>query len=51
MASLRLDQLYVPSSSEKVIDLEAELEHELAELCSELETNEMHHGIIPKITR
>ncbi|PVD25251.1 hypothetical protein C0Q70_15749 [Pomacea canaliculata] len=50
MASLRLDQLYVPSSSEKVIDLEAELEHELAELCSELETNEMHHGIIPKIT-
>ncbi|KAL8592205.1 hypothetical protein ACOMHN_030880 [Nucella lapillus] len=50
MASLRLDQLYTPGSSDKVVELERDLTRELAELTSELESNEMLRGIAPKIT-
>lgn len=50
MAAMRLDQIYMPSSSDKVLELEKDLEQELAELKAELEENEMHHGIAPKIT-
>ncbi|XP_076468617.1 uncharacterized protein LOC143299362 isoform X2 [Babylonia areolata] len=50
MSTLRLDQLYTPSSSEKVVELERDLSRELAELTSELEENEMQRGIAPKIT-
>ena len=50
MATLRLDQLYTPGSSDKVLELERDLGHEIAELTSELEENEMLCGIAPKIT-
>ena len=50
MATLRLDKLYTPGTSDKVLDLERDLDRELAELTSELEQNEMQRGIAPKIT-
>lgn len=50
MATLRLDQLYTPGSSDKVLELERDLGREIAELTSELEENEMLCGIAPKIT-
>ena len=49
MATLRLDQLYTPGSSDKVLELERDLRRELTELTSELEENEMQRGIAPKI--
>ena len=50
MATLRLDQLYTPGSSDKVLELERDLGREIAELISELEENEMQRGIAPRIT-
>ncbi|XP_070191909.1 uncharacterized protein [Littorina saxatilis] len=50
MAALRLDQLYTPGSSEKVLDLERDLNREISELVAELEETETQRGVAPKIT-
>ena len=46
--ALSLSELYHTSSSEKVLDLEADLKKDLEELKSEIEENELIHELPPR---
>ncbi|XP_048257717.1 uncharacterized protein LOC124151794 isoform X2 [Haliotis rufescens] len=47
---MELEEIYQPSTNDKVTDLEKDLRTELADLKSELEENEIIHGISPKFS-
>lgn len=48
--TMELEEIYQPSTNDKVTDLEKDLRTELADLKSELEENEIIHGISPKFS-
>ena len=47
--ALSLSELYHTSSTEKVLDLEADLKKDLEELKSEIEENELVHELPPRV--